>query len=57
MKRLCLAVFGVLLVSAPALADCDHFEWSVAREVAWFKGSPSACPRKAERPRPAPATR
>ena len=44
MKLLLVAAAGALLFSAPARADCEHFKWSVAREVAWFKGSPSALP-------------
>ena len=43
MKVVCLAVFGAILVAAPARADCDHFKWSVAREVGWFK-APAALP-------------
>jgi hypothetical protein len=44
MKRVCLAVAGLLLAAAPARADCDHFKWSVAHEIGWFKASPAALP-------------
>ena len=33
-----LALF--VLSSASARADCDHFKWPLAREKAWFAGSP-----------------
>ena len=44
MKRAALILIGSLIAVAPASADCDHFKWSVAREVGWFKGSPTPMP-------------
>jgi hypothetical protein len=44
MKRIIFAAVACLLAGAPARADCDHFKWSVARELGWFKASPAALP-------------
>jgi hypothetical protein len=44
MKRAALILIGSLIAVAPAHADCAHFKWSVAREVGWFKGTPTPLP-------------
>ena len=36
VKRLLLAALAPLVIAAPARADCEHFKWSVARELGWF---------------------
>ena len=45
MKRIGLAAFSCLLAAGTAQADCDHFKWSVANDLAWFA---SAKPLPAE---------
>jgi len=42
MKR--LVFLAALLAAAPAFADCDHFKWSVADDVAAFKATPAPLP-------------
>ena len=44
MTRIFVAAVACLLSIAPARADCDHFKWSVARELGWFSASPKALP-------------
>jgi hypothetical protein len=42
MSRVYAAVLlSVLCAASPAVADCDHFKWSVARELQWFGSGPS----------------
>ena len=43
MRRI-LMVLAMVATAAPAMADCEHFKWSVARERALFAGSPAALP-------------
>ncbi len=36
-----LLVLAMVAAATPALADCDHFKWRVARERALFAGLPA----------------
>ncbi len=44
-----LVLLAALLAAGPAFADCDHFKWSVADDVAAFKASPAPLPAEGGR--------
>lgn len=40
MRKVAAVVAVLLMGTATARADCDHFKWSLAQEKAWFAAAP-----------------